>query len=695
MPNRLSIEISPYLQQHAQNPVDWYPWGDEALERAQKEQKPIFLSIGYSACHWCHVMAHETFEDPHIAEIMNERFINIKVDREERPDIDGIYMEAVVRITGSGGWPLSVFLTPEGEPFYGGTYFPPQRRFNMPSFEEVLTAIERLWREEQAKLRQSSRDFSAQLRENAASDFLNAEILDRSVSGTAALRLAEAYDWIYGGWGAAPKFPQPMVIEFLLRRGSKGDELSLNTALHALKVMQRGGMHDLVGGGFARYSTDNEWRVPHFEKMLYDNTQLARVYLIAYLLTGDLEYASVSRSTLDFLMGEMRLPEGGFLSSLDADSEGFEGKYYTWSRQEVDDLLQTAQAEHQTFETYDWPEIFRGAFDITHHGQIEGRNVLQQVRSRKELADLYRISEDEVQRVLAAGLQKLRTRQLERVRPAADEKVLVAWNGLALWAFAEAARYLKDPEYLRVAQMNAAFLLDQLFTKGKLYRIWRSGRTQQPAFLDDYAALALGLLALYQTDTNVRWYRSAGRIVEIIERSFKDGAGGYFDTLTEHNLLLRPKVLQDNAAPCGNSLVCRLFGQYGAISGDGKWLQKAEWLAAGIQMNATRYPSAFGSWLCAADFILDPIQEAALLSQPGKRSDLQPFLDTIWSQFRPNLVIAAGENPPSEGSPGLLFDKPLLNQRATAYLCENFTCQQPVNSPEAFAAQLNEKPASL
>ena len=459
--------------------------------------------------------------------------------------------------------------------------------------------------------------------------------------------------------------------------------------------MQRGGMHDLIGGGFARYSTDDKWRVPHFEKMLYDNAQLARVYQIAYLLTGDPTYRKVCRSTLDFLIREMHSKDGGFYSSLDADLEGIEGRYYTWSHQEVGELLHAAQTDEQDTANSDWTEVFQAVYDITRNGQLDGRNVLQRVLTNEEAAENYHLRIDEVERILRHGLQALRSQQLQRVRPITDDKVLVSWNSLTLWAFADAARYLKDAEYLQIARLNAAFLLDHLFIDGQLFRLSRSGQVQQPGFLEDHAALALALLSLYQTDTDLRWYQAAERLVEIIDNTFKDPLGGYFDTQLDETLLLRPKDLQDNATPSGNSLVCRLFGQFGALSGDIRWLQKAETMAASVMQDAARYPTAYGSWLCAADFSHGPIQEAALLAPIGRISDLAPFIEEIWSSYRPNLVLAAAEYPLQPGLPGLLNDRQLINQKPTAYLCENFTCQQPVNSKEDFAAQLRKKSASF
>lgn len=691
MPNHLESEISPYLLQHAENPVEWYPWGEEPMQRAQAEQKPIFLSIGYAACHWCHVMARESFEDPQIAAYMNENFINIKVDREERPDLDDIYMNAVVSISGSGGWPLSVFLTPKGEPFFGGTYFPPNRRLNLPSFKEILQAVVKLWHEDREKLQLTSNEIKSHLSEIYKNEMVHGTVQLPMELDQAALRLAQAYDWSYGGWGAAPKFPQPMAIEFLLRRASKGDSLSLDTALHALNAMCRGGMHDLLGGGFSRYSTDDSWRVPHFEKMLYDNAQLSRDYLLAYLITRDVSYSLVARSTLDFLAREMRSPEGCFICSLDADSEGVEGNYYLWHQQEVDDLLRSAQKDYGESHGQDWSEIFDAAFDITLEGQIHGQNVLQRVFSNEEIAESLVIPIAEVDRILDSGLTALRKQQELKPRPASDDKVLVAWNGLAIWAFAEAARYLHDNHYLKIAQEAAGFICDHLWTGDNLFRLFRGGHVQQPAFLEDYAAFALGLLALYQTDLNLRWFQVAKRLVEAIETLFHHPGRGYLDTQQDSTLLLQPRSLTDNATPSGNSLVCRLFGQFGALSGDPQWLAAAENMFTEINTKAAHYPTAYSSWLCGADFCQGPILEVALLAPAGKGSEFSAFTEAVWQRFHPNLVLAAAEIPLPPDAPGLLIGRQPVNQRTTAFLCEEFSCQQPVNEVSALLKQLIEK----
>src|SRR3990172_12944746 len=473
MPNRLAQSNSPYLLQHQHNPVDWYPWGPEALARAKAEGKPIFLSIGYAACHWCHVMAHESFEDADTAAYMNAHFVNIKVDREERPDLDGIYMSAVVALTGSGGWPMSLFLTPEGQPFLGGTYFPPVPRHRLPSFREMLEHVTALWNGQREKVFEAGRQFQEHLgraEQPAAAGSLKPETLNQAV-----LALAQAYDWNNGGWGRAPKFPQPMAIDFLLGRATQGDgdKLAQDIAAHALRSMARGGMYDVVGGGFARYSVDEAWLVPHFEKMLYDNAQLARAYLHGYLVTKDPQFREVCERTLDFVVRELHNAQGGFLSSLDADSEGEEGKYYIWSVKEI--KKEIGESENS--------DLVIAAFGVTDAGNFEGSNILQRVKSNDELAAQFKLEPSAVTSKISTALSALLAARGRRVRPGTDDKVLTSWNALTLIAFAEAGRYLLRPDYLALARQNAEFLLRELHPGDRLLRSWRAGRSEHNGYL--------------------------------------------------------------------------------------------------------------------------------------------------------------------------------------------------------------------
>jgi len=680
MPNRLINESSPYLLQHAENPVDWYPWGQEALDKARLEDKPIFLSIGYAACHWCHVMAHESFEDPLIAAIMNEHFVNIKVDREERPDLDNIYMNAIVAMTGQGGWPLSVFLTPEGQPFFGGTYFPPVPRYNMPSFREVLLSVHRAWTKEREQILDSSQKIAAYLRDLSNITTPATELSLASLE-RAALNLAQTYDWEFGGWGKAPKFPQPMAIEFLLLRAIDGDRFAQDIAIHALLSMARGGMYDLVGGGFSRYSTDNEWLIPHFEKMLYDNALLSRVYLHAYLITGGENFREVCEETLDFILRELRHPQGGFFSSLDADSEGEEGKYYLWTpaqiRQALPDPLEA--------------DLALTAFNVTEKGNFDGSNVLQRALDDQTLAARFNLSEGEIGQRLKTLRRRLLQARQQRVRPATDDKIITVWNALTLISLSEAARYLKRPDYYQAARDNARFLLEQLYTGERLLRTWRDGRARHNAYLEDYAALILALLSLYQADSDVQWFRAASHLTEEMLAHFSDERGGFFDTRDDHDTpLTRPKDLQDNATPCGNSLAAKALLQMAAYTGRIQWRDKAWAMFGLIQQMAGRYPTAFANWLCAMDFALNPVQEVAIL---GASADprTQALADVIWEKYRPRLISACSDLPLPEGCPPLLEGRNLQNHLPTAFVCQNFVCHQPVNNPEEMRSLLDRR----
>jgi uncharacterized protein len=676
--NHLISTNSPYLLQHANNPVDWFPWGTEALKKAQSEDKPIFLSIGYAACHWCHVMGHESFEDPDTASIMNDYFVNIKVDREERPDLDSIYMQAVVAMTGSGGWPMSVFLTPEGKPFYGGTYFPPTRRYNMPAFREVLLSVATVWREDRSKLLVSSQKITAYIQENMPG--LGSGLpLAMNTLEEASLTLAQNYDWKNGGWGSAPKFPQPMAVEFLLRRAVRKDSLALEIAIHALQAMAKGGMYDVVGGGFARYSTDVRWLVPHFEKMLYDNAQLAQVYLHAYLLTHQERFRSVCEETLNFVARELTHPAGGFFSSLDADSEGEEGKFYLWTFTEIRQVL--PDSADFTF--------FQAAYGLTESGNFDGQTVLQRQMEDAQLAELFQISADEVSSRLSRLHATLLKHRSSRIRPGTDDKVLVSWNALMLSAFAEAARYLQRKDYLEIARQNGRFLLQELYKDGQLLRSWRNGKASHNAYLEDYAALIISLLNLYQSDPDSDWFNTAVMITKNMLEQFADPLWGFFDTRQDHETLIaRPKDLQDNATPSGNALAAMALLKMSAFTGQVEWRTLAEASLQSLQSVAAPHPTAFSFWLSAIDFALGPVQEVAILSKPDDPGK-QMLTEALWNTYRPNLVAAISMFPPEPGSPALLSERPLLTDQATAYVCQNFFCQQPVNKLEELLSLLN------
>jgi uncharacterized protein YyaL (SSP411 family) len=669
MTNKLADSTSPYLLQHAHNPVDWYPWGQAALERAREEDKPIFLSIGYAACHWCHVMAHESFEDPDIAALMNQNYINIKVDREERPDLDSIYMSAVVAITGQGGWPMSVFLTPDLIPFYGGTYFPPRSRYGLPSFREVLVALSDYWQNKRDELIRSGGEILKavvkQKSGNERSGRFTPETLQQATQA-----LLSSYDWQHGGWGRAPKFPQPMALEFLLGRHVAGDPNALEPVLHSLNAMARGGMYDVVGGGFARYSTDNDWLIPHFEKMLYDNAQLARVYLHAWQITGDAHLRRVVEETLGFIQREMLSPEGGFYSSLDADSEGVEGKFYVWTLDEI----------RSVFGEKD--ELFEAAYGVSPQGNWEGKIVLQRVVSDSDLASRFDLPVSEIISKLESRHAQLLAQRNQRIRPGTDDKVLTAWNGWMLSTFAEAARALENEAYLQTAQKNAKFLLTALRVDGRLRRAWRNDQTSQEVFLEDYAALILGLIDLYQTDFNPRWFAEANALTKEMIQQFSDPDGGFFDTTSDaETVLLRPKDIQDNATPSGNALASEALLKMAAFSENEAWLQLAEESLGQVVGFVSEYPTAFGRWLSAADFYLNKTRQIAIIGDP-QDPDTAEFLKEINQTFRPNTVVAASNLPIPEGSPALLSDRPMLDGKTTVYVCEGFVCKMPVNSLE-------------
>jgi len=691
--NKLSTSTSPYLLQHAHNSVDWHPWGEEALAKAKTENKPIFLSIGYAACHWCHVMAHESFEDEETAALMNEHFVNIKVDREERPDLDAIYMQATVAMTGSGGWPMSVFLTPDLKPFYAGTYFPPVPRHNLPSFKDVLAGIIRTWQEQPDEVFRVGNEVSSHLRQalninNQSDSGFTQEHLD-----AATKNLLDSYDWGYGGWGAAPKFPQPMTMEYLLRRATTNTpqrEQILKAMTHALNVMARGGMYDVVGGGFSRYSVDNFWRVPHFEKMLYDNAQLARVYLHAWQVTGDSFFKQVVTETLDFIVREMMHPNGGFYSSLDADSEGEEGKFYVWT---LDEIRETLKEDS---------DFFEAAYGVTPHGNWEGKTVLQRALDDASLAARFKIQPEVVTAKLAGCHSKLLTARAERIRPGTDDKVLTSWNGLMLATMAEASRVIaneakqsptesmialslplvtpRNDRYYKLATRNADFLLKELRPNSRLKHSWRDGKTTNEVFLEDYAALILGLLELYQTDFNNKWFASAKELTDEMVELFEDPNGGFFDTPKDGEvLLLRPKDIQDNATPSGNALACEALLKITEFTGEGKYRDLAEKALRLVVGAATRYPTAFGRWLSAADMALGNVKQVAVVYEADEEN-ASALMRVVQSKYRPNVIIAASAYPPPNEAPALLKDRPLKNGKSTVYVCEGFVCKNPITS---------------
>ncbi len=674
MPNHLLNETSPYLLQHAHNPVDWYPWGVEALQKAKTENKPIFLSIGYAACHWCHVMAHESFEDPATAAFLNEHFVSIKVDREERPDLDSIYMNAVMALTGQGGWPMSMFLTPEGVPFYGGTYFPNVPRYNMPAFSQVLAAIVDAWQNRREQIRTNG----AQILQALASE--TRETQDAPLESDTLLQavnyIHQAFDWAHGGWGRAPKFPQPMTIEFLIRRyTTTHDELLLNMITQTLDVMARGGMYDQLGGGFHRYATDEIWLVPHFEKMLYDNAQLACVYLHAWQITLNVFYRRIAEQILDYVAREMMDPRGGFYSTQDADSEGHEGKFYVWSAEEIRGILGA-----------DAP-MFMDAYGVTERGNFEGKNILHLARDRDVLAATHHFAVAEIETRLNAARQKLDALRESRIKPARDEKVLTAWNGLMLAAFAQAARVLQRDDYRAIAERNANFVLaDMRDADGRLRRSWKNGSARLNGYLEDYANFAEGLLALYETTFDPRWFIAARDLAETMLAHFSDARGGFFDTSDDHEtLVMRPKDIYDNAVPSGNAMAATVLLKLSALTADPRYADAADRAMRFIQPSIGANPLGLAQWLCTIDFALAHPKEIAIIGQPEQARRL---LEVVFGTFRPNQVVAFAQPGASSPIP-LLAQRTQLNGQATAYVCQNFACLLPVIDPKDLSAQLD------
>ncbi|HVC80215.1 MAG TPA: thioredoxin domain-containing protein [Chloroflexota bacterium] len=676
MANRLAGESSPYLLQHKDNPVDWYPWGPEALARARSEDKPILLSIGYSACHWCHVMEHESFENRQTAALMNDHFVSIKVDREERPDIDTIYMAAVQRLTGQGGWPMTMFLTPEGRPFYGGTYFPPVPRHGMPSFPQLLAAVSETYEKRRQDVERTAADIAAALAEHIhGSESL---ALSEDLLALAARNLGNEYDSAEGGFGGAPKFPQPMALEFLLRAHLRGVPRALAMVERTLEKMAAGGIHDQLGGGFHRYSVDGMWLVPHFEKMLYDNAQLARIYLLAYQATGKPLYRRVAEGTLRYVQREMTSPEGAFYASQDADSEGEEGKFFVWTSTEIEEALGA-----------DAP-LFMRAYGVTKGGNFEGNTILHLPRDPLSLAREEGLEEHALGETLARCKAILFAIREQRVRPARDEKTLTAWNGLMLRAFATAAAILDEPAYRATAEANADFLLKVMRKDGRLLRTYKDGVARLNGYLEDYAFLADGLVALYEATGDRRRLDDARALADAILLHFTDPAGGpFFSTSDDHEQLIqRPRDLTDNAIPAGNSVAAEVLLRLAAHTGDERYRLAALGAIAPLEEAMARVPLAFARILRAADFALDPPRELAIIGDRAG-SDTRALLTVAHRRFDPNLVIAVASPAEAAASDSpLLRDRPPREGKATAYYCESYTCQAPVTEPEALARLL-------
>ena len=671
--NKLADETSPYLLQHAHNPVDWHPWGEEAFARAKSEDKPVLVSIGYSACHWCHVMEHESFEDEATARIQNEHFVNIKVDMEERPDVDRIYMNFVQITTGRGGWPMNVFVTPEKLPFFGGTYFPPTPRYGMPSWQQILMSIAEAWRERREELMHSATEILGELRRMSVAG-VREEGVDAGICDAAFHNFVRTFDEKNGGWGGAPKFPQAMSMEFLLRYWKRtGNEKALEMVKVTADKMANGGIYDQPGGGFHRYATDAIWLVPHFEKMLYDNAQLVRVYLHLYQITKDDLYKRIAVETLEYVRREMLHESGGFYSAQDADSEGEEGKFFVWTPAEVESILGEEDAK-----------LFNFFFDISDDGNFEGKNILQRNYSIEAASRGLKVDTDKLASVIENGRKRLFEEREKRIKPFRDEKVLTAWNGLMLAAFAEAAAILDSQEYLQIARRNADFLLRDLRSDGFLLRTWKDGRAKLNGYIEDYANLADGLIALFQVSGVIEYLDEARRLADSMITEFWDEeAGGFFFTSNDHEeMIVRNKEFHDNATPSGNSAAADVLLRLAKFYGDdryGRFANVVTGLAAG---QVKRYSQGFGRMLSAIEFSVSPNAEIVLAGE--RSSDLARH---VFGTYLPNAIIASL----GAGEPGrlpLLADKRSEIGSPKVYVCENFVCQRPATSVEELERQL-------
>jgi uncharacterized protein YyaL (SSP411 family) len=658
--NRLSHETSPYLLQHAHNPVDWYPWGEAAFERARREGKPILLSIGYSACHWCHVMERESFENEAIAELMNDNFINIKVDREERPDLDAIYMNAVQMMTGSGGWPMTVFLTSEGKPFYGGTYFPPADRYGMPGFPRLLIALAEAYRARRDEVENSADGVLGELRRldripspGGQSDGKSEYALGYEIADHAMAQMLRAVDPIHGGFGTKPKFPPSVALQFLLRQYRRTNDVGARKAVElTLDQMARGGMYDQLGGGFHRYSVDEKWLVPHFEKMLYDNALLSRAYTEGYLATGNEFYKRVAVETLDYVAREMTDKSGGFYSTQDADSEGEEGKFFVWTLEEVVALLGEEDAR-----------LFNRYFDVSEAGNFEGHNILHVDEDAGAIAKLMGASRERLEEAIERGRRVLFEAREARVKPHRDEKMLTAWNGLMMRSFADATRAFDRKDYLEIATRNANFVLDELRRDGRLLRTHKDGESKLNGYLEDYAYVVEGLLSLYEASFDLRWFKEARALTETMIAQFWDAdAGGFFFTSADHETLItRTKDFYDNATPAGNSVAAAALLRLSLFTGEDRYRRLAETILRLIKPAVMRAPSAFGYMLSALDLFLDSPYEIAIVGAPEayatpdapgshEAEGTRALVRAVFDRFLPNKVVAFSTGPDSEAA---------------------------------------------
>ena len=668
--NRLIKETSPYLLQHAHNPVDWYPWGDEAFEKAKAEDKPVLVSIGYSACHWCHVMEHESFEDEATAAVMNEHFVSIKVDMEERPDVDQIYMTFVQLTTGRGGWPMNVFLTPDKLPFFGGTYFPPVSRYNMPSFQTVLTSVADAYREKRDELLNSANDIVVEMRRVGSSEFSPA-ILSTELCDEAFASFDRSFDGTNGGFGGAPKFPAAMSLEFLLRYWKRtGSERALDIVKKTAEKMANGGIYDQLGGGFHRYSVDAVWLVPHFEKMLYDNAQLIRIYLHLFQITKEEFFKRVAVETLEYVRREMLDASGGFYSTQDADSEGVEGKFFVWTPEEIAEILGADEAR-----------VFNSYYDVSEAGNFEEKNILN-------------VKNPAASAPGSEAKKKLFVVREKRIKPFRDEKILTAWNGLMLAAFSEAAAVLDSVEYLEIAKANAEFILQNLVDGGgetstpqfRLLRTWKNGEAKLKAYIEDYANLADGLIELFQVSGEVRYLSEAKSLAdEMITEFWDEENGGFFFTANDHEeLIVRNNDFYDNATPSGNSVAADVLLRLAKLTGEEKYERFGLTVLRLAAAQLRRHPQGFGRVLSTIEFYLSKSKEIVLIGDVDGE-----FARQVWSDYLPaKVVVSSDPSGENAGLIPLLAERRMIDGKATAYVCENFTCQMPVTTVEELRKEL-------
>ncbi len=679
MSNRLANETSPYLLQHAHNPVDWYPWGPEALERAKADDKPILLSVGYSACHWCHVMERESFENDDIAAVMNENFVCIKVDREERPDVDSIYMTAVQAMTGSGGWPMTVFLTSDGKPFYGGTYFPPEDRGGMPAFPRVLEAVADAYNNRRGEIVSTTTQLVQQMSQSntaAGVEPLTADDLHQAFRV-----LASQFDDKHGGMGLQPKFPQPMTYEFLLRYHHRfQDAKALEMVELTLDKMANGGIYDQLGGGFHRYSTDTFWLVPHFEKMLYDNALLVKLYLHAYQVTGKALYKRVVEETLDYVVREMTHESGGFYAAQDADSEGEEGKFFIWRPEQVESLLGKEDAA-----------VVCSYYGVTPTGNYEGRSILHVNVEPEQFASDHGMSVEDFDEILQRSKARLFEARDQRVYPGVDDKILTSWNGLMLEAFALAASVLGRDDFREVAVKNASFLLDEMCQNGRLLRTHKDGTSKLNGYLEDYAFLVSGLIALHEATFESRWLVEAiGLGREMVELFWDPLSGQFYDTGSDHEeLVVRPRDVTDNEIPSGSSMAADVLLRLAVIAGEQDFQRDATTAVRSARELVTRFPSGAGNWACAIDFYLSTPKEVVIVGDGGNGETRQLAYE-VFRQWLPNKVLVGkldGDDALSDLP--LMEAREQIDGRPTAYVCQNYVCQLPVNDQTQLAEQLS------